>query len=85
MAEDTAEKKQEPGVEVEDSASPQNLTELRRKMQLKGTVVRLELYGAFIDIGVGTNAILHISKLPERVNRLTDVLSVGDGLGPICR
>ena len=78
MAEDTAEKKLEPGVEVEDSPSPQNLTELRRKMQLKGTVVRLELYGAFIDIGVGTNAILHISKLPERVNRLTDVLSVGD-------
>ena len=78
MAEDGAEKKQELGVEVVDNPSPQNLTELRRKMQLKGTVVRLELYGAFIDIGVGTNAILHISKLPGRVNRLADVLSVGD-------
>lgn len=78
MAEDGAEKKQELGAEVIDGPAPKNLSELKRKMQLKGTVVRLELYGAFIDIGVGTNAILHISKLPERVNRLADVLSVGD-------
>jgi ribosomal protein S1 len=42
-------------------------------------VKRLELYGAFIDIGVGTNALIHISKLGnEHVNRVSDVINVGD-------
>ncbi|MGB3714920.1 MAG: S1 RNA-binding domain-containing protein [Candidatus Promineifilaceae bacterium] len=78
MAEEGAEKNLAAGVEVTEVPSPTSLTELKRKMQLKGTVARLELYGAFIDIGVGTNAILHISKLPDRVNRISDALSVGD-------
>ena len=47
-------------------------------MQLKGSVVSIELYGAFVDVGVEANAILHISKLGERVNRVSEVLSVGD-------
>lgn len=78
MADEGAEKKQGAGVEATHTPSPESISELKRKMQLKGTVARLELYGAFIDIGIGTNAILHISKLPERVNRISDVLSVGD-------
>ena len=78
MAEEGAEKNLAEGVEATEVPSPSSLAELKRKMQLKGTVARLELYGAFIDIGVGTNAILHISKLPDRVNRISDVLSVGD-------
>ncbi|HET6447209.1 MAG TPA: S1 RNA-binding domain-containing protein [candidate division Zixibacteria bacterium] len=64
--------------EATEVTSPKSISELKRKMQLTGTVARLELYGAFIDIGVGTNAILHISKLPERVNRISDALSIGD-------
>lgn len=78
MAEEGAEKILEAGVEAEESTHPHAVADLERKMRLKGTVSRLELYGAFIDIGVGTNAILHISKLPERVNRISDVLNVGD-------
>jgi small subunit ribosomal protein S1 len=78
MAEEGAENNLAAGVEVTELPSPSSLAELKRKMQLKGTVARLELYGAFIDIGVGTNAILHISKLPDRVNRISDALSVGD-------
>jgi len=78
MAEEGAEKKLAVGAETMDIPSPQNLAELRRKMQITGTVKRLELYGAFVDIGVGTDAILHISKLPDKVNRISDVLSVGD-------
>ncbi len=58
---------------------PTSVSELEPKMKLKGTVQRLELYGAFIDIGVGTNALIHISKLGnDHVNRVSDVLSVGD-------
>lgn len=58
---------------------PESLSDLKPKMKLTGTVTRLELYGAFIDIGVGLNALIHISQLgKERVNRVADVLSVGD-------
>jgi small subunit ribosomal protein S1 len=62
----------------EKPALPSRISDLEPKMQVKGTVVSLELYGAFIDIGVGVNAILHISKLGERVNRVAEALSVGD-------
>jgi ribosomal protein S1 len=58
---------------------PESLNDLKRKMKLTGTVTRLELYGAFIDIGVGVDALIHISQLgKEHVNRVSDVLSVGD-------
>lgn len=60
-------------------AQPRSLEDLKPKMRLTGKVARLELYGAFIDLGVGTNAILHISQLgKEKVNRVADVLQVGD-------
>jgi small subunit ribosomal protein S1 len=66
-------------VEPTAAASPTSIAELEPKMQVKGTVSRLELYGAFIDIGVGTNALIHISKLGKgHVNRVSDVLEVGD-------
>ncbi len=78
MAEETAEivkAKNDNGV---TAVMPNSIEDLKPKMKLTGTVTRLELYGAFIDIGVTSNAILHISKLAERVNRVSDVLSVGD-------
>lgn len=60
-------------------AQPKTINDLEPKMKLSGSVVRLELYGAFIDIGVGVNALVHISQLgKEHVNRVADVLSVGD-------
>lgn len=60
-------------------AAPTTLSEIKPKMKLAGTVKRLELYGAFIDVGVDVNALVHISKLgKERVNRVSDVLKVDD-------
>jgi predicted RNA-binding protein with RPS1 domain len=48
-------------------------------MQLKGTVKRLELYGAFIDLGLDATGLIHISKLGgEQVNRVSDRLKEGD-------
>jgi small subunit ribosomal protein S1 len=48
-------------------------------MELRGTVKRLELIGAFVDIGVGTDALLHISQLNQpNVRNVEDVLKVGD-------
>lgn len=60
-------------------AAPLTLETLHRKARVQGVVKRIELYGAFIDIGVGVDAIIHISSLSnERVNRVSDVLKVGD-------
>jgi len=58
---------------------PTNIRELRSKMQLQGQVVRVELFGAFVDIGVGQDGLVHISQLRQgRVNRVADVVSEGD-------
>lgn len=65
--------------ETPELATPSSIDELKTKMRVKGKVERLELYGAFIDIGVGVNALIHISQLSDdRVNRVSDVLNEGD-------
>ena len=59
-------------------ATPENVGDLKRKMKLTGTVKRVELYGAFVDLGLGTDGILHISQMgQDRVNRVSDVLQEG--------
>lgn len=56
-----------------------DIRELRPKMKLRGKVTRVELFGAFVDIGVGLDGLVHISQLQEgRVNRVADVVSEGD-------
>lgn len=60
------------------TSKPQSINDLKPKMKLNGIVTRIELYGAFIDLGIGVNALIHISQLgQEHVNRVADVLSVG--------
>lgn len=63
------------------AAAPDSLSfnTLKPKQRLTGVVKRLELYGAFVDVGAGVDALIHISQLgKERVNRVADVLNVGD-------
>lgn len=46
--------------------------------EVQGTVRRLADFGAFIDIGVGTDGLAHVSELAlTRVNKPGDVLKVG--------
>ncbi len=80
MVEDAAELVEENEISEapETPSAPSAISDLKPKMTVNGTVTRLELYGAFVDIGVGSNAILHISKLGQRVNRVSDTLSIGD-------
>ncbi len=73
MAEETTNVVEETEKQVE-VIGPSKISDLEPKMQLTGSVQRLELYGAFVDIGVGVNAILHISKVGERVHRVSEVL-----------
>jgi small subunit ribosomal protein S1 len=73
------EENNETNGEIEEIVKPTSIDELAPKMKVEGTVSRLELYGAFIDIGVGTNALIHISKLSnDHVNRVSDVLQEGE-------
>jgi ribosomal protein S1 len=73
MAEELAE-----NIEETTPPSPKSINDLKPKMKVTGKVTRLELYGAFIDLGIDTNAILHISKIDEKVNRISDAFQVGD-------
>ena len=42
--------------EIITEAAPTSIADLSPKMQLKGTVKRLELYAAFIDLGIDATA-----------------------------
>ena len=54
------------------------IQDLKPKMELQGKVTRLELYGAFIDLGIGHDGLLHISQLStDHVRNVHDILSVG--------
>ena len=59
--------------------TPGSIHELQPRMELRGTVKRLELIGAFVDIGIEANALLHISQINQpNVRNVEDVLKVGD-------
>ena len=63
----------------ETTQQPTSIEELQPKMQLQGTVTRTELYGAFVDVGVDYDGLIHISRLATgRVRKVTDVVNVGD-------
>ena len=45
---------------------------------LEGTVTSITNFGAFVEIGKGTEGLVHISKISkERINKVEDVLKVG--------
>lgn len=59
-------------------AAPANLSEIKRKMHFEGTVVKITLAGAIIDIGQGVPGVVHISRLStEPVKRVEDIVQVG--------
>lgn len=55
------------------------LEDLKPGMELKGTVRNVIDFGAFVDIGLKNDGLVHISELSEKfVNHPMDVVSVGD-------
>ncbi|MEG0274409.1 MAG: S1 RNA-binding domain-containing protein, partial [Longicatena sp.] len=45
----------------------------------EGKVVRIEKFGAFVNLFPGTDGLLHISKINnDRVEKVEDVLKIGD-------
>lgn len=63
----------------ESIVQPTSISELRPKMRLTGKVTRTELYGAFVDLGLEREGMVHISRLANRrVSKVTDKVQPGD-------
>ena len=74
-----------PGRDPRDELPPpilrtdvMELKDLKPGMELQGTVRNVIDFGAFVDIGVHQDGLVHISKLPQRVKHPSQLLSVGD-------
>lgn len=53
--------------------------DLKPGMQTEGKVVRLETFGAFVDIGAETDGLVHVSEMGKgRVSKPADVVQEGD-------
>ena len=56
-----------------------DITDLKPGMELKGTIRNIVDFGAFVDIGVHHDGLVHISQLSDKyVKHPLDVVSVGD-------
>jgi small subunit ribosomal protein S1 len=67
------------GAEQQSATSSVNIADLKPAMELQGTIKRIELYGAFVDVGVGKDALLHISQLGKpNVRNVEDVVKQGE-------
>ena len=56
-----------------------SMEDLRSGMELQGTVRNVVDFGAFVDIGVKQDGLVHISKLSTKfIKHPTDAVAVGD-------
>ncbi len=57
----------------------EEITDLKPGMQLEGTVTNVAAFGAFVDIGVHQDGLVHVSQLADRfVKDPNEVVKVGD-------
>ena len=55
------------------------ISDLKKGMELQGTVRNVVDFGAFIDIGLHNDGLVHISKITDRfIKHPSEILSVGD-------
>ncbi|MBQ3919374.1 MAG: S1 RNA-binding domain-containing protein, partial [Oscillospiraceae bacterium] len=78
---------EKPGRDPRDELPPplmrsgdiMELTDLKPGMELVGTVRNIVDFGAFVDIGVHEDGLVHISQIADRrINHPLDVLKVGE-------
>ncbi len=63
------------------SPDTKTIRDLEEGQIVEGTVVKIMPYGAFVDIGVGTNALLHVREMSSGyVHRPEDVVQMGETL-----
>ena len=84
---DIAAELQKPGRDPRDelpapllrSADVMTLGQLKSGMEIVGTVRNVCDFGAFVDIGVHEDGLVHISQLSDKfVKHPSDIVSVGD-------
>ena len=61
------------------------VTDFEEGQIFKGKVVSIKEFGAFIEFAPGKEGLVHISKIAkERINRVEDVLTLGDVVTVVC-
>ena len=83
---DIIEELKKPGRDPREDAPPvifrgdvRNFEDLEEGMELTGTVRNVVDFGAFVDIGVKQDGLVHISQMSHKyINHPMDVVSVGD-------
>lgn len=83
---DIATELQKPGRDIRDELPPpmlrrdvMDLKDLKAGMELTGTVRNVIDFGAFIDIGVHQDGLVHISKICSKfIKHPSEILTVGD-------
>ena len=55
-----------------------SMADLQEGMELTGTVRNVVDFGAFVDIGVHEDGLVHVSQFPTRVSHPSQVVRVGD-------
>jgi uncharacterized protein len=57
----------------------EDITDLREGMVLEGTVSNVAAFGAFVDVGVHQDGLVHVSQLANRfVNDAREIVKTGD-------
>ncbi len=83
---DIIEELKKPGRDPREDAPPvifrsdvTSFEDLKEGMELSGTVRNVVDFGAFVDIGVKHDGLVHISKMSKKfINHPMDVVSIGD-------
>lgn len=66
-------------MESKDTTASRRLIDLKPKTHLNGKVTKVELFGAFVDVGLDREGLVHISMLKKgHVNRVEDIVKAGD-------
>ena len=84
--EDIISELQKPGRDIRDSLPPPvlrddilSMEDLKPDMELTGTVRNVIDFGAFVDIGVHQDGLVHLSQLADRyIKHPSEVVKVGD-------
>ena len=60
-------------------------TDFEEGQVFTGKVISIKEFGAFIEFAPGKEGMVHISKISkERINRVEDVLTLGDKVTVVC-
>jgi len=61
------------------------VTNYQERQIFQGIVVSIKEFGAFVEFAPGKEGMVHISKIAkERINRVEDVLTLGDKVTVVC-